>query len=240
MKQWYLFRWCFYCNGVTACVSAFLCSENKACFIIIVSTEVLLECPLFQVGLIVYMAHIGSFVPAEGAKIGLLDGLFTRLRTRESVSLALSTFMIDMNQVATYTLTCVCGMCVCFKIKGWKALCPSYTLRAITSAYLNASVISVQWRIQLNDLGEFTIWRSMSSVWGGIARVQRRNILKFYSCVVDRKRDLLRHNYEPTLTEISARVVYCKNMKIRTAAVRIIIRTYVDVCISVLFHYAGV
>ncbi len=55
--------------------------------------------PSVQVGLIVFMAHIGSFVPAEYAKIGLLDGLFTRVRTRESVSLALSTFMIDMNQV---------------------------------------------------------------------------------------------------------------------------------------------
>ncbi|XP_064386195.1 mutS protein homolog 5-like [Halichondria panicea] len=55
---------------------------------------------LKQVGLIVFMAHIGSFVPAEYAKIGLLDGLFTRVRTRESVSLALSTFMIDMNQVS--------------------------------------------------------------------------------------------------------------------------------------------
>ena len=61
-----------------------------------------------QVGLIVYMAHIGSFVPAEGAKIGLMDSLFTRLRTRESISLALSTFMIDMNQVRSSVCLFVC------------------------------------------------------------------------------------------------------------------------------------
>ncbi|XP_071954087.1 mutS protein homolog 5-like isoform X2 [Antedon mediterranea] len=55
---------------------------------------------LKQVGLIVFMAHIGSFVPAEGASIGLLDGIYTRVQTKESVSVALSTFMIDVNQMS--------------------------------------------------------------------------------------------------------------------------------------------
>lgn len=41
---------------------------------------------LKQVALIVYMAHIGSFVPAESAVIGLTDKILTRIRTRESVS----------------------------------------------------------------------------------------------------------------------------------------------------------
>ena len=52
-----------------------------------------------QIGLIVYLAHIGSFVPAEAAKIGLMDGIFTRIQTRESVSLSQSSFLIDLNQV---------------------------------------------------------------------------------------------------------------------------------------------
>ena len=43
--------------------------------------------------LIVYMAQIGSFVPAESAVIGLVDGIFSRIQTRESVSVGLSTFM---------------------------------------------------------------------------------------------------------------------------------------------------
>jgi len=52
-----------------------------------------------KVGLIVYLAHIGSFVPAEQATIGMFDRIFTRVRSLESVSVGLSTFMIDINQV---------------------------------------------------------------------------------------------------------------------------------------------
>lgn len=45
------------------------------------------------------MAVIGSDVPAKKAEIGLVDGIFTRMQSRESVSVGLSTFMIDLNQV---------------------------------------------------------------------------------------------------------------------------------------------
>nr|XP_055053213.1 mutS protein homolog 5 isoform X2 [Misgurnus anguillicaudatus] len=55
---------------------------------------------LKQVGLIVFMALIGSDVPAKVAEIGLVDGIFTRMQSRESVSVSLSTFMIDLNQMA--------------------------------------------------------------------------------------------------------------------------------------------
>ncbi|XP_076335549.1 mutS protein homolog 5-like isoform X2 [Tachypleus tridentatus] len=55
---------------------------------------------LKQVALIVFMAHIGSSVPADSAKIGVTDHIFSRMHTRESVSLGLSTFMIDVNQMA--------------------------------------------------------------------------------------------------------------------------------------------
>jgi len=43
---------------------------------------------LKQVALIVYMTHIGSFVPAKDAVIGLTDKILTRIQTRESVSKA--------------------------------------------------------------------------------------------------------------------------------------------------------
>ncbi|XP_069491252.1 mutS protein homolog 5 isoform X2 [Ambystoma mexicanum] len=56
---------------------------------------------LKQVGLIVFMAMVGSYVPATEAEIGPLDGIYTRIHSRESVSLGLSTFMIDLNQVAS-------------------------------------------------------------------------------------------------------------------------------------------
>jgi len=54
-----------------------------------------------KVGLIVFMAHIGSYVPAEAAQIGLVDKIFTRMRTTESISTNLSAFSIDLNQVST-------------------------------------------------------------------------------------------------------------------------------------------
>ncbi|XP_061101764.1 mutS protein homolog 5 [Conger conger] len=55
---------------------------------------------LKQVGLIVFMALIGSDVPAKEAEIGLIDSIFTRMHSRESVSVGMSTFMIDLNQMA--------------------------------------------------------------------------------------------------------------------------------------------
>lgn len=58
---------------------------------------------LKQNALIVYMAHIGSFVPAEEATIGLTDKILTRISTRESVSRNQSAFMIDLQQVALAT-----------------------------------------------------------------------------------------------------------------------------------------
>ncbi|GAB1737513.1 hypothetical protein NU219Hw_g1824t1 [Hortaea werneckii] len=55
---------------------------------------------LKQVAIIVYMAHIGSYVPAEAAKIGLTDKILTRISTRESVSRMQSAFMIDLQQIS--------------------------------------------------------------------------------------------------------------------------------------------
>ncbi|KAL7750957.1 hypothetical protein RI367_003537 [Sorochytrium milnesiophthora] len=54
---------------------------------------------LKQVALIIYMAHIGCFVPAQTATLGLTDRILTRLQTRESVTAAQSAFMIDLSQV---------------------------------------------------------------------------------------------------------------------------------------------
>ncbi|RXN03580.1 mutS -like protein [Labeo rohita] len=52
-----------------------------------------------KVGLIVFMALIGSDVPAKEAEIGLVDGIYSRMDSRESISVGLSTFMLDMNQM---------------------------------------------------------------------------------------------------------------------------------------------
>ena len=55
---------------------------------------------LKQVALITFMAHVGSFVPAESASIGLTDKILTRISTRESVSRTQSAFMIDLQQMS--------------------------------------------------------------------------------------------------------------------------------------------
>lgn len=59
------------------------------------------SCYAKQVGLIVFLAHVGSFVPAESATVGLTDRIFTRVVTRESGAVPQSTFMIDLSQVAS-------------------------------------------------------------------------------------------------------------------------------------------
>ena len=53
-----------------------------------------------QVALIVYLAHIGCYVPADRARIGITDRILTRIATRESVSRNESSFSIDLRQVA--------------------------------------------------------------------------------------------------------------------------------------------
>ena len=58
---------------------------------------------LKQTALIVYMAHVGCFVPAAEATIGLTDKILTRIATRETVSKPHSTFMIDLQQIALAT-----------------------------------------------------------------------------------------------------------------------------------------
>ncbi len=56
---------------------------------------------LRQVALIVLMAQIGSFVPADRARIGLVDRIFTRIGAQDDIAGGQSTFMVEMVETAT-------------------------------------------------------------------------------------------------------------------------------------------
>ena len=55
---------------------------------------------LRQTALITILAQMGSFVPAESAKIGLVDKIFTRVGASDNISLGESTFMVEMTEAA--------------------------------------------------------------------------------------------------------------------------------------------
>ncbi len=56
---------------------------------------------LRQVGIAVYLAHIGSFVPCSSAEIGLADRIFTRVGASDRIARGASTFFVEMQETAT-------------------------------------------------------------------------------------------------------------------------------------------
>jgi DNA mismatch repair protein MutS len=56
---------------------------------------------LRQVGISVYLAHIGSFVPCTAAVIGLADRIFTRVGASDRIARGASTFFVEMQETAT-------------------------------------------------------------------------------------------------------------------------------------------
>ncbi len=56
---------------------------------------------LRQTALIVLLAQIGCFVPADAARIGIIDKIFTRVGASDNISLGESTFMVEMNEAAS-------------------------------------------------------------------------------------------------------------------------------------------
>ncbi|MGB2939353.1 MAG: DNA mismatch repair protein MutS [Candidatus Dormiibacterota bacterium] len=55
---------------------------------------------LRQVGLLVLLAQVGSFVPAASARLGVVDRIFTRVGAQDSIATGMSTFMVEMVETA--------------------------------------------------------------------------------------------------------------------------------------------
>ena len=55
---------------------------------------------LRTVALIVYLAHVGSYVPAEAASVSKTDAIHTRMHSKESAAVNQSAFMLDLSQMA--------------------------------------------------------------------------------------------------------------------------------------------
>src|SRR5690606_2648774 len=56
---------------------------------------------LRQTALIVLLAQMGSFVPAERVRMGVVDKIFTRVGASDNISMGESTFMVEMNETAS-------------------------------------------------------------------------------------------------------------------------------------------
>ncbi len=79
----------------------FLDNENQQILIITGPNMSGKSALLRQTALIVLMAQIGSFVPAESAKIGIVDKIFTRVGASDNISSGESTFMVEMNETSS-------------------------------------------------------------------------------------------------------------------------------------------
>jgi len=79
---------------------AYLCNKNSQLIILTGPNMSGKSTYLRQVALIILLAQIGSFVPADSAGVGIVDRIFTRIGAQEDLAAGQSTFMVEMTEAA--------------------------------------------------------------------------------------------------------------------------------------------
>ena len=87
-------------NTPFVCNDTYLNSNEDRCAIITGPNMAGKSTYMRQVAIIVLMAQIGSFVPAESANLSICDAIFTRVGASDDLASGQSTFMVEMNEVA--------------------------------------------------------------------------------------------------------------------------------------------
>lgn len=134
---------------------------------------------LRQVALIVLLAQIGSFVPAESCRVGLCDRIFTRIGAKDEIALGQSTFMVEMVESANILNNCTSrsllildeigrgtstydGLAIAWAMVEYLAKVKAKTLFATHYHQLNAIADQIQgianYRVSVEETGDQVIW----------------------------------------------------------------------------------
>lgn len=115
------------------------------------------SCYARQVGVLVYLAHIGSFLPCECAKISIVDQILARMSMVETCAVPQSSFQLELTQMATILRRATSNSLVLIDEFG-KGTAPSSGIAALTSALeklsdLKAKVVCTTHFLEIFSLG---------------------------------------------------------------------------------------
>lgn len=117
------------------------------------------SCYLRQVGLITYLTHIGSFVPAHHAKISITDRIFTRVGAQDNITAGESTFLVEMQEAANILNNATSSSLILLDEVGrgtatFDGISIAWALAEHVHEYIGAKTLFATHYHELNDLAE--------------------------------------------------------------------------------------